>query len=71
MFDWPAQRKTSPTSTSLARLVSPFAVAVSVYGPPAVIAGRVARQCPSESARASALTRSKRHRHGGAWVAFP
>ena len=35
MFDWPAQKKTSPTSTSLAVLVSSFEVAVRVYGPPA------------------------------------
>ena len=55
MFDWPAQKKTSPTRTSVAVLVSPFAVAVNVYGPPAAMAGRVALQRPSDRARARAL----------------
>src|SRR4051812_44989800 len=56
MFDWPAQKNTSPTRTSLALRVSRSALAVSVYGPPAAIGGRTARQRPSAPATARALT---------------
>ena len=51
---------------SLAVFVSPFALAVSVYGPPAASAGSLALHCPFASARACRRRAAECHRHGRA-----
>src|SRR5690348_11228353 len=55
MFDWPEHSHTSPISTSFDDAIAPdSARTLSVYGPPAFIAGSVASQRPLVSARAVA-----------------
>ncbi len=48
MFDWPPHRNTSPTMMSDSVCAgAPAALTDRLYGPPAGIAGSIARQLPS------------------------